>query len=47
MNQFVTDIAVAGSGLLGLATAFELLSRDLDVTVVGPRTGDQAPPGGR
>ncbi|RBJ01719.1 FAD-dependent oxidoreductase, partial [Micromonospora provocatoris] len=42
MNQFVTDVAVAGSGLLGLATAFELLSRDLDVTVVGPRTGDHA-----
>ncbi|SFC03849.1 FAD-dependent oxidoreductase [Micromonospora sediminimaris] len=42
MNQFVTDVVVAGSGLLGLATAFELLSRDLDVTVVGPRTGDHA-----
>ncbi|WP_026274671.1 NAD(P)/FAD-dependent oxidoreductase [Salinispora pacifica] len=39
MNQLVTDVVVAGSGLLGLATAFELLSRDLDVTVVGPRTG--------
>ncbi|WP_432956927.1 NAD(P)/FAD-dependent oxidoreductase [Micromonospora haikouensis] len=42
MNQFVTDVVVAGSGLLGLATAFELLSRDLDVTVIGPRTGDHA-----
>lgn len=39
-NETVTDVVVVGSGLLGLSTALELLSRDLDVLVVGPRTGE-------
>ncbi|GAA1378386.1 NAD(P)/FAD-dependent oxidoreductase [Catellatospora chokoriensis] len=30
------DVTVVGSGLLGLSTAFELLRRDLTVTIVGP-----------
>jgi len=30
------DVTVVGSGLLGLATAFELLRRDLAVTLIGP-----------
>jgi len=33
------DVTVAGSGLLGLATAFELAQRGMAVAVVGPRTG--------
>ncbi|MEU1813104.1 FAD-dependent oxidoreductase [Micromonospora aurantiaca (nom. illeg.)] len=40
MTETVTDVVVVGTGLLGLSTAFELLNRDLDVTVVGPRTGE-------
>jgi glycine/D-amino acid oxidase-like deaminating enzyme len=33
------DVVVVGTGLLGLATAFELLDRGLSVALVGPRTG--------
>jgi glycine/D-amino acid oxidase-like deaminating enzyme len=40
MNRTSADVAVAGSGLLGLATAFELLRRGMAVTVIGPRTGE-------
>ena len=40
MSEAVTDVVVVGSGLLALSTAFELVSRDLDVTIVGPRTGE-------
>ncbi|MGI5201605.1 NAD(P)/FAD-dependent oxidoreductase [Spirillospora sp. CA-108201] len=34
------DVAVVGVGVLGLATAFELLSRGMTVTLIGPRGGD-------
>lgn len=40
MHQTATDVVVVGTGLLGLATAFEVLNRGLEVTVIGPRTGD-------
>ncbi|WP_433294429.1 NAD(P)/FAD-dependent oxidoreductase [Actinoplanes sp. CA-030573] len=40
MTQNVTDVVVVGSGLLGLSTAYELLGRGLDVTIVGPRNGE-------
>ncbi|MFD9605286.1 NAD(P)/FAD-dependent oxidoreductase [Streptomyces sp. NPDC059970] len=33
------DVAVVGTGVVGLAVAVELLHRGLHVTVVGPRTG--------
>lgn len=33
------DVAVVGTGVVGLAVAVELLHRGLRVTVVGPRTG--------
>ncbi len=33
------DVAVIGTGVVGLATAHELLSRGLTVTVIGPRPG--------
>lgn len=38
MEQF-TDVAVVGTGLLGLATAFEAVGRGLNVTLIGPRAG--------
>ncbi|MEV5204508.1 FAD-binding oxidoreductase [Streptomyces sp. NPDC053720] len=34
-----TDVAVVGTGVVGLAVAVELLHRGVHVTVVGPRTG--------
>ncbi|MFB9833953.1 NAD(P)/FAD-dependent oxidoreductase [Actinoallomurus acaciae] len=36
------DVAVVGAGVVGLATAFELLTRGLTVTLIGPRGGDHA-----
>jgi glycine/D-amino acid oxidase-like deaminating enzyme len=36
------DVAVVGAGVVGLATAYELLGRGLRVTVIGPRGGDHA-----
>jgi glycine/D-amino acid oxidase-like deaminating enzyme len=38
-QETYADVTVVGSGLPGLATAFELLDRGLVVAVVGPRTG--------
>ncbi|MER5362695.1 FAD-binding oxidoreductase [Streptomyces sp. NPDC002785] len=35
----LTDVAVVGNGVVGLAVAVELLHRGVHVTVVGPRTG--------
>ncbi|MFE7111161.1 NAD(P)/FAD-dependent oxidoreductase [Streptomyces sp. NPDC057575] len=35
----LADVAVVGSGVVGLAVAVELLHRGLGVSVVGPRTG--------
>ncbi len=40
MTLVNADVTVAGNGLLGLSAAFELLRRDLTVTVIGPRAGD-------
>lgn len=37
-----TDVTVVGAGILGLSTAFELLRRDLSVTVVGRRDAAHA-----
>jgi glycine/D-amino acid oxidase-like deaminating enzyme len=34
------DVAVAGTGVVGLAVACELLGRGMRVTVIGPRSGD-------
>jgi glycine oxidase len=39
MDENTADVVVVGSGLLGLSTAFELLTRGLEVMIVGPRTG--------
>jgi glycine/D-amino acid oxidase-like deaminating enzyme len=36
------DVVVVGTGVVGLATAFELLTRGLAVTLIGPRGGDHA-----
>ncbi|MET7303402.1 FAD-dependent oxidoreductase [Embleya sp. NPDC005575] len=36
------DVSVVGTGVIGLATALELLDRGLTVAVVGPRRGDHA-----
>ncbi|MGW1106811.1 NAD(P)/FAD-dependent oxidoreductase [Streptomyces sp. NPDC002540] len=35
----LTDVAVVGTGVVGLAVAVELLHRGVHVTLVGPRTG--------
>jgi glycine oxidase len=40
MTASVTDVTIVGTGLLGLATAAELLERGLSVTLIGPHTGE-------
>lgn len=41
------DVAVVGTGVLGLAVALELLHRGMRVGIIGPRTGEHLGQGTR